>query len=96
MTPVPALVDGAPGSADPFDRELEVEQRLSRISSGVLDRESRHTGPGGGRHVGRYTGRLDREAAFEVGVHRYIHCCRDAAHVGQRLIHGDLVVALSE
>ena len=59
----------------------------------VLDREPGDAGRRGFGDVGGDAGRLDREAALEVGVHRHVDRCGDASDVGQRLVQRDLVVA---
>src|SRR5688572_15442514 len=63
-----AFVDGAARSANALDGELEIEQRLVRITARVLYRKTGYAGLRCKRDVVIDTLRLDREAAFEICV----------------------------
>jgi hypothetical protein len=84
------------GGPDPFDGQVEREQWVGRVTSGVLDRQTGDTRVHGGRHMGLYVGRIDRETTFEVRVHRYRDGVDDHAEMLQRCLEGDLVIREAE
>ena len=91
-TPVPLSSIRSSGSSDTFYREREFEERICRVASGILDRESCDASGGGCRHVGVHGAGIGRETTFEVRVDRQTYTVRDGSKMREGFLQCHAVV----
>jgi hypothetical protein len=91
-----ALINGAACGLHSLDCKFKCVQRVRRITRGILDRQPGDAGACGKLDVFGDVVRLDREAALEVGIDRYVYSGRDQSKVLQRLVARSLVVRAAD
>ena len=91
-TPVPLSSIARRAARMRSTASVKSNKRVRVIAGRIFDRQPGDAGRRRRRHVARHVGRLDREAALEVGVDRHVHGLRDRAQVARALRSSDTLV----
>jgi hypothetical protein len=90
------IVDRPARRAHPLDRNVDLEQRLRRIASRILDRKPGHPGLDGETHALPDAGRIRRVAVLEVRVHRQLGRRDELAKVRQYQVTRSGAIAMAD